>query len=375
MYLCGDALRTEVDGVAVSLEKADAKRVRPTYEKRCYMKAARVHRLGEIVIEDVPIPEIGGKDVLIRVHRAGICGTDVGVVRGKVVSRLPVTLGHEFCGTIAKIGNDVPAGFKEGDPVASGGGWGCGECDLCAQGKGLYCKNRFSLGRNADGCMAEFIKVSYRAVHRLPENVSFDEGQNIVNIACAVRAFKKVPLLLGKTVAVFGPGNAGLIMLQLLKMSGAYKAVMVGTRDFRLEMAKQFGANLVVNVKNEDPVKTILDWCPEGIDLVVETSGKAAVLEDCIGVVKPGGSIVVFGIFSDRLKEFDPSFLYYKEPVIYGSKGAAGAFEQAIQLLEEKKLQILPMITHRFPLEETAAAFKVFEDKVPDALRILIDIA
>lgn len=339
------------------------------------MKAARVYKPGEIVIEDVPVPEIGEKDVLIKVHRAGICGTDVGVVQGKVSARLPVTLGHEFCGTIAKVGSDSLTHFKEGDPVVSGGGWGCGECAFCAQGMGLYCKDRVSLGRNADGCMAEFIKVDYRVVHRLPENVSFDEGQNMVNIACSVRAFKKVPLALGKTVAVFGPGNAGLIMLQLFKMAGAYKTVMVGTRDYRLEMAKKFGANLVVNVKNENPVKSILDWCPEGVDLAVEATGKANVLEDCIEVLKPGGSIVVFGIFSDRIKDFDPSFLYYKEAVVYGSKGAAGAFKEAIQLLEEKKLEILPMITHRFALEETAAAFKVFEDKVPDALRILIEIA
>jgi threonine dehydrogenase-like Zn-dependent dehydrogenase len=157
-------------------------------------------------------------------------------------------------------------------------------------------------------------------------------------------------------------------------MAGADKMVMVGTRDYRLEMAKKFGANLVVNVKREDPVKSILDWSPEGIDLAVEATGKAVVLEDCIEVIKPGGAIVVFGIFSDRIKDFDPSFLYYKEAVVYGSKGAAGSFDEAIRLLEEKKLQILPMITHRFPLEETAAAFKVFEDKVPDALRIIIEI-
>lgn len=339
------------------------------------MQAARVHKPGKIVIENVPVPEISGQEVLIKVHRAGICGTDVSVVQGKLSANLPVTLGHEFCGTVARVGKDLQTDYKEGDPVVSGGGWGCGTCTLCAQGKGLYCKNRLSLGRSVDGCMAEFVKVDARVVHRLPENVSFDEGQNVVNIACSVRAFKKVPLLLGKTVAVFGPGNAGLIMLQLLKMAGAYKAVMVGTRDFRLELAKQFGADLVVNVKNEDPAKTILDWCPEGVDLALEASGKAKVLEDCIDVLKPGGSIVVFGIFSDRLSDFDPSFLYHKEPVIYGSKGAAGAFKQAIQLLEEKKLQILPMITHRFPLKETAAAFKVFEDKVPDALRIIIDIA
>ncbi|MDF1593354.1 MAG: alcohol dehydrogenase catalytic domain-containing protein [Desulfobacterales bacterium] len=339
------------------------------------MKAARVYEPGKIVIEDVPVPEPNENDVLIKVHRAGICGTDVSVVHGYAKAELPVTLGHEFSGTVAKVRSSSLTDFKEGEPVICGGGWGCGDCDFCRKGMGLYCKKRVSLGRNTDGCMAEFIKVDYRAVRRIPANVTFDEAQNTVNIACAVRAFKKVPLQLGKTVAVFGPGNAGLIMLQLLKMAGAYQAVMVGTRDFRLQAAINFGASHVVNVKKQDPVEAILKWFPDGVDVVIEASGNAGALQSCFSVVKPSGAVVVFGIFSDRIKNFDPSFLYYKEPVIYGSKGAAGAFEEALKLLAEKRLEILPMITHRFPLAETAAAFKVFEDKVPEALRIVIEVA
>lgn len=338
------------------------------------MKAARVHELGKIVIEDVPIPELNEKEILIAVHRAGICGTDVGVVDGHVSAKYPVTLGHEFSGTIAKLGNPSLTAFKEGDPVISGGGWGCGECELCHQGLGLYCRNRFSLGRNVDGCMAEFVKVDYRVVQKLPENVSFDEAQNTVNIACALRAVKKIDLRKVKTAAVFGPGNAGLIILQLLKMGGVDKVVMVGTRDFRLDMAKSFGCDAVVNVKREDPVEAILKWFPNGVDAVFESSGTAKALQSSFAVVKSNGSIVVFGIISEKIKEFDPSFLYYKEPVIYGSKGASGAYGEAITLLEEKKLNILPMITHRFPLDETAKAFKVFEDKISDALRIVIDV-
>lgn len=338
------------------------------------MKAARVHEPGKIVVEDVPIPELKENEILIRVHRAGICGTDVGVVHGYVSARFPVTLGHEFSGTIAKVGNPALTDLKEGEPVISGGGWGCGECRLCAQGMDLYCQNRFSLGRNIDGCMAEFIKVDYRAVHRLPGGVSLDEGQNTVNIACSVRAFKKVPLYLGKTVAVIGPGNAGLIMLQLVKMAGAYQAVMIGTRDFRLDMAKKFGAARVINIREEDPVAVMSKWYPDGVDVVIEASGKTNALQTCFDIVKPNGAVVVFGIFSDKMDVFDPSFLYHKEPIIYGSKGAAGAFPQALRLLEEKRLQILPMITHRFPLEKTADAFRVFEDKVPDALRIVIEV-
>ena len=338
------------------------------------MKAARVHERGKIVIEDVPIPEVNEKEVLIAVHRVGICGTDVGVVDGHVSACYPVTLGHESSGVIAKLGSPSMTDFKEGDPVISGGGWGCGECELCRQGQGLYCRNRFSLGRNVDGCMAEYMKVDYRAVRKVPATVSLDEAQNTVNIACALRAVRKLDLRQVKTAAVFGPGNAGLIILQLLKMGGVEKVVMVGTRDFRLETARRFGADMVVNVKKEDPAKAILDQFPYGVDAVFESSGQAAALQSAFNAVRSNGSVVVFGIITDKIREFDPSFLYLKEPIIFGSKGASGMFGEAMKLLEEKRLQILPMITHRFPLEETAKAFKVFEDKVADALRIVIDV-
>jgi L-iditol 2-dehydrogenase len=339
------------------------------------MKAARVHEQGRIVIEEIPIPQLGEKDALIKVHRVGICGTDVGVYHGHVPAKLPVTLGHEFSGTIAKLGSSSLGGFKEGDPVTACGGWGCGYCELCQKGMGLFCKDRVSLGRTADGCLAEFVKVDYRAVHRLPPNVSFDEGQNFVNIACTVRGFKKIPFQLGNTVAIFGPGNIGLIMLQLLKFTGAYQAVVVGTRDFRLEMAKTFGATHVVNVKGEDPTKAILGWYPDGVDVVVEATGNASSFQNCCDVIKAKGTLLSFGIFSEKVKEFDLSFLYYKEPVIYGSKGGEGGFEEALHLLEGKRLNIIPMITHRFPLGETAKGFKTFEDKGENSLRILVEIS
>ena len=115
--------------------------------------------------------------------------------------------------------------------------------------------------------------------------------------------------------------------------------VMAGTRDFRLEMAKSFGCTAVVNVKREDPVEAILKWFPDGVDAVFESSGTAKALQSSFTVIKSNGSIVVFGIISEKIKEFDPSFLYYKEPVIYGSKGASGAYGEAITLLEEKKLK------------------------------------
>src|SRR4030042_3170250 len=109
-------------------------------KERQVMKAARVHEPGKIVIEEVPVPTLGEKEVLIKVHRAGICGTDVGVMHGYVPAKLPVTVGHEFSGTIAKLGSPSLGGFREGDPVSAAGGGGCGECEFCRQGKARFCR-------------------------------------------------------------------------------------------------------------------------------------------------------------------------------------------------------------------------------------------
>lgn len=337
------------------------------------MKAARVHEPGKIVIEEVPIPKLGEKDVLIKVHRVGICGTDVGVYHGYAPAKLPVTLGHEFSGTITKLGSPSLSGFKEGDPVSAVGGWSCGTCEYCQKGTPQFCKERRALGRTVDGCMAEYVKMDYRVVYRLPPNVSLDEGQNFLNIANVVRAYKKVPLQVGKRVVIFGAGNIGLIMLQVLRIGGASQVIAVDSIDFRLEMAKRFGAGHIVNVMQGSPVQKILDLFSNGADVVVEATGNPLSFQNACDVVKEGGALIVIGIFSKKIKEVDLSFLYQKEPVIYGSKGGEEGYEEALKLLEEKRLNITSMITHRFPLEETTKGFKTFEDKGENALRILIE--
>jgi len=337
------------------------------------MKAARVREAGKIVIEEVPVPKLGEKDVLIKVHRVGVCGTDAGVYHGYVSAKLPVTLGHEYSGTIAKLGSPSLGGFKEGDPVTASGGWSCGSCEFCQKGSPQYCKTRNSLGRTVDGCMAEFVKTDYRVVYLLPPGISFDEGANFLNIANVVRAYKKVPLQLGKKVVVFGAGNIGLIMLQMLRATGASEVVVVDAIDFRLDLAKQLGASDVVNVMREKPVEQILRLFPGGADVVVEATGNPLAFQSACDVVKEGGALVVIGIFSKKITELDLSFLYNKEATIYGSKGGNEGYRDALFLLKEKKLNLTSMITHRFPLEETEKAFRTFDDKGSNALRVLIE--
>ncbi len=340
------------------------------------MKAARVHEPGKIVIEEVPLPELEGNDVLIKVLRAGICGTDVGVLHGYVPAKFPVTLGHEFSGTVARLGSpSLISRFKEGDPVSAAGGWGCGECEFCRQGMVRFCKQRYGLGRTVDGCMAEFVKMDSWVVFRLPPNVPFDESQNFLNIACVIRAFKKAPLQLGNKAVIFGAGNMGLVMLQILKLAGASQVIAVDTIDFRLEMAKKFGATHVVNVTKENPINTILKLLPNGADVVMEATGNPLSFQNACDVIKAGGVLISIGMFSSKVKELNLSFLYQKEATIYGTTGGEEGYQEALQLLAEKRLAIAPMITHRFPLEDTARGFETFEDKGANALRIIIEPA
>lgn len=221
--------------------------------------------------------------------------------------------------------------------------------------------------------MAEYVKVDYRVVHRLPPQVTFDEAQNFVNIACVLRGIQKLPLPLGHTAVIFGPGNMGYIALQVLRLAGLSQAVMVGRRDFRLEMAQKLGAIHLVNETREDPVSAILRVYPQGVDIAIEAAGNASCFASCGQVVKSKGTILSYGIFSEKIKELDLSFLYNKEPVILGSKGGEGGYQLALSLLEEKKLQLLPMITHRFPLAEAARGIQALEDRNINALRVLIE--
>jgi threonine 3-dehydrogenase len=148
---------------------------------------------------------------------------------------------------------------------------------------------------------------------------------------------------------------------------------MVGRRDFRLEMAKKLGATHTVNEAREDPVSKILNEFPQGMEIVIEASGNPSCFASSCQVVKSKGTILSYGIYSAKIKEWDPSFLYNKEPVIMGSKGGEGAYQMALSLLAEKKLQLLPMITHRFPLAEGARGFHAVEDRGIHALRVLIE--
>lgn len=336
------------------------------------MKAARLHQPGKVHVEEVPVPNPSRSQVLIKVERAGICGTDIGVLHGYVPAKLPVTMGHEFAGTVAVLGSPGLGGLKVGDAVFAAGGWGCGECEFCRQGAARFCRQRRALGRTVDGCFAEYVIADCKVVWKMPPGVSLDEAQNFLNVSVVLHALKKARHPLAARAVVFGAGNIGLVATQVLNLAGASEIVMVGTRDSRLDLARRFGAKHSVNVRNVNPVSFISSLWPDGADLVIEATGDTGSFASACQVIRPGGEMISIGVFSQRIKELDLSFLYAREAAIYGSSGGEDGYEDAISLLGGRKLSIAPMITHRFTLEDAPRALATFEDKSADAARIVI---
>jgi len=318
------------------------------------------------------VPEVAGDQVLVQMHSVGICGTDLLVYRGDLQVRPGTILGHECAGVVATTGLDVRR-HRHGDRVFVEASWGCGDCAYCRRGLILHCAQKAALGRTADGAFAEYVVVPERVVHSIAENVSFDDAQASSTIGSAIRALGHVRPTIADTAAVVGSGHAGLILMQLLRLSGPQWVAMVGTREKRLELAMELGADLVVDARAGNPVEKILQATGGlGVDLVGEAAATGSSLDLSMQIATCGGTVLVFGIYEHSVEGFRAPDLYGKEIRLIGSKGGFGAFGATSQLLSCGVLKIEPLISHILPLEGVVEGFRLMDEKAPDALRIVI---
>ncbi len=336
------------------------------------MKAARLYGPRDLRIEEVPVPEVAGDQVLVQIHSVGICGTDLLVYRGDLPVRPGTTLGHECAGVVAATGPDVRR-HRVGDRVFVEASWGCGGCVYCRRGLTLHCTHKSALGRTADGAFAEYVAVPERVVHPIAENVPFDDAQASSTIGSAIRALRHVRPTVGDAAAVVGSGHAGLILMQLLRLSGPQWVAMVGTRQKRLELAGELGADLVVDARSGSPVEKVLQATEGlGVDLVGEAAATESSLGLAMQIARCGGKVLVFGIFEHSVGGFHAPDLYRKEIQLIGSKGGFGTYEATSQLLGRGILRIKPLISHHLSLEGVVDGFRLMDEKAPDALRIVI---
>ncbi len=323
--------------------------------------------VGNVELRDIKEPETLPGQVKIRVRAAGVCGTDLHILKDEFRSWPPVVLGHEIAGEIAETGEGV-TDFQPGERVTTETYFStCGQCRYCRSGQSNLCLQRRSIGSAVNGGFTQYVVVPARNTHRLPDSVDFEAGALTEPLACVVHAVTKTPTLSPGDVAVIaGPGAIGLLTLQVVKAAGATAVILgVDVDGRRLELARELGADYVVNVQRDDAKLIVQSITDEGLgaDIVYECSGAGTAAAQLLDLVRRRGCYVQIGLFGKPVA-WDLDQICYKELVVTGSNASVpSAWIKALRLMATGEVQTKPLITHIFDVTEWEKAFATFEDR------------
>jgi L-iditol 2-dehydrogenase len=347
------------------------------------MRAAVLFGPGDIRVVDRPVPRPGPDEVLVKVAMCGTCGTDLKILDGHFPQTPPFgefTPGHEWTGTVAAAGDGVDE-FAVGDRVCIEAHRGCGRCENCLGGKYTACLNYGNLakghratGMTADGGFAEYAVHHVSALYPLPAELSFEDGVLLTTAGTGLYGIDAAGgYIAGLDVVVFGPGPVGLTTVQACKALGANRVILVGTRPSRLELGRRLGADEVIDASSADPVPDILKLTGgRGADMTIECSGAVRAPQQCAEVTRRGGKIVVVAFYPAPVT-LDLSAVVRKDITIHTTRGEGGGnVRRAISLAAQGKLRGAEMVTHRFGLEDIAAAFRVVRERTGDPVKVII---
>ena len=333
---------------------------------------------GAVEIQDIAEPEMRGDRVLLKVDAAGVCGSDLHMWRHhhSWPIKMPLVLGHEFCGVIQEVGDEVH-GFEVGQRVAcETAAEVCGRCVYCLGGQYNMCPNRLGYGATIDGAFTSTVLARPQILHHVPDNVPSSHAALTEPICVAYNAVvEKTMVQPGDIVVIQGPGPIGIMSLQLIRLRGASQIVVLGTDidSKRLEVAKELGATHTVNVQQEDPldlIKSLGDGF--GADLVVDCTGVSIALKQALEIVRPAGRITKVGWGPQNLDyNLDP--LVQKAVTLQGSfSHTFGTWERALRLLESGQINLDPVIGGVYELPRWHEAFTTMEagDCVKSVLQI-----
>lgn len=345
------------------------------------MRAAVLHRFqAPLKIEDVETPKIGTQEVLVETKSCGMCHTDVGVVNGAFQIKLPKILGHEPAGIVTRIGKQVK-GVREGERAVIDPLIVCHTCDFCLTGRENLCEMREkvegygTLGRHINGGFAEYLKVPVENLIKLPKEISFDEGAILVDaVATAFHAVRRANINpMDKSIAIFGVGGLGVNAIQFTRMMNWVQIIAVDIMNDKLKLAKDFGADEIVNSSEEDPVKVIRDLTDgKGADITMEFVGSPQTMEYAVESLKRDGKAVIVGCSASPFRIMGMRCCLDQINIL-GSYGASRAEKRIIvDLVRRKKIRVERLITHRFSLDEINHAIEVLDKKIGNPVRIII---
>jgi threonine 3-dehydrogenase len=313
-------------------------------------------------LEDVPEPEIGINDVLIRVYRTGVCGTDVHIYKwdewARQTIKVPLVLGHEFVGEIVDVGSNVND-FHPGDIVSGEGHLVCGRCRNCMAGRRYLCANTRGVGVNAAGAFAEYIALPMTNVWRHPGDIDLDVAAIFDPFGNAVHTALSFPVL-GEDVLITGAGPIGIMAAAVVRHAGARHVVITDVNPYRLELSKRNGVTEAIDVRETrvaDVQKKL--GMLEGFDVGLEMSGNPSALKEMLGNMAHGGRIAMLGIPAEQIA-IDWHTVVFKMITIkgiYGREMYETWYKMSVML--ESGLSIKPVITHRFDYQDYQQGFEV----------------
>lgn len=328
------------------------------------MLAARYYGIGDVRVEDPPRPVCGRGEVLIKVAYAGICGSDLHIYRkGMFITFVPVTMGHEFSGVVAEVGADV-TGFIPGDVVVGDPRVSCGNCQWCRLGQGNLCPDLGYIGEVSPGCFAEYLLMKPEFLFRLPKTMSLQKAAMVEPLAVALHITSIAKLNPEVRLGIVGAGPIGLLTILAARAAGVSRVAVVELSPHRRKLAKRLGADLVMEGFPEDTSGQV--------DVVVEASGVEKTLQGAVKWAKPGGRLVMSGLYEDRIC-FEPNGIVDKELEVRGASAyMTGDLLKAIDFLASGIIDATPVISHILPLTSAAEAFSMLTGADKKAAKILL---
>jgi 2-desacetyl-2-hydroxyethyl bacteriochlorophyllide A dehydrogenase len=329
-----------------------------------------------IQFRDVPVPTPGPDEVLLRIQRIGICGSDIHVYHGKhPFTSYPIVQGHEYSATVEAVGRNVTSA-KPGMRATACPQVVCGECGPCLRGQYNVCQKLKVQGFQANGCAQELFVVPEDRLVVFPESMSYEQGALIEPAAVAAHSTSRASALKGKNVVVAGAGTIGNLVAQFVQARGAARVLITDLSDFRLGIAQQCGIRYTANVAREPfEMATERVFSKEGFQVGFEAVGVQATMDNLISGVEKGGEIVVLGVFEEHPR-VNMGFVGEHELRIVGTMMYRhDDYDEAVQMISRNRIVTGPLVTMHFPFEEFLAAYTFIEMQGDKTMKIMIDVA
>ena len=330
---------------------------------------------GKIIFREIEKPEPKPGEVLIKIMNIGICGSDIHVYHGKhPFTKYPVTQGHEVSGLVEKLGVGV-TGFTPGQKVTIQPQVVCGECYPCRHGKYNLCEKLKVMGFQTTGTASHYFAVDAKKVTPLPEEMSLEEGAMIEPLAVAVHAVRQAGDVAGKDICVLGAGPIGILTAQTAKGMGARKVMITDISDIRLAKAAEVGVDVCVNTRERDFAQAFVEtFGPDKADVIYDCAGTNITMDQAIQNARKGSTIILVAVFAgpatvdlavlnDHELDLNTTMMYRNEDYI-----------KAIELANEKKVQLKPLISKKFPFRSYLEAYQYIDENRESTMKVIIDV-